>query len=136
MFPSFLRFFQCLSLVMLLVSGAPSVAGPLSPGDRASLQAGMQQHIDRNLVDGAYLHLDLDSGEVASLHPAAAHPMILRMGPYFVLCTDFRDARGNPVNVDFYMARRGRSFSVFHASVAERGRLEALMKAGKVHKAD
>ena len=62
--------------------------------------------------------------------------MILRMGPYFVLCSDFRDDTGNPVNVDFYMARRGKSYVVFQMSVAQRSQLEQLMKEGKVEAAD
>lgn len=117
---------------------APSHAGasPLAAQDKAALQAGMQQHIDRQLVQGGYLYLVPESGEVRVLHPVTAHPMILRMGANFVLCADFVDAVGKPVNVDFYMAPRGKGFVVFHAAVGQRAQLEALMKAGKVKPAD
>ena len=101
-------------------------------GDKAMLQAGMQKHIDGRLVDGAYLHLDEDSGEVRELFPVAAHPMIMRMGKYFVLCSHFQDKGGKEVNVDFYMARRGNKFIVFKALVDDRKPLNRLINAGKV----
>jgi hypothetical protein len=122
-------------LLFLSTSGVAATT-PLTASEKAALQAGMQQHIDRQLVDGAYLELNPLSGETRSLHPVTAHPMILRMGSYFVLCSDFRDAEGKPVNVDFFMAQRGKSYVVFHTSIAQRAQLENLMKAGKVQMAD
>ncbi|MEI7968539.1 MAG: hypothetical protein WCJ69_06090 [Betaproteobacteria bacterium] len=120
-----------------LLFGPGSVhAEPLTVSEKASLQAGMQQHIDRSLVGGSFLHLNPETGAVSTLHPVAAHPMILRMGPHFVLCTDFRDDAGKPVNVDFYMARRGRSYVIFHTAVGQRAQLDALMRAGKVEMAE
>jgi len=118
--------------------GAPPLAGAatLAAQDKAALQAGMQQHIDRQLVQGAYLYLVPGSGEVRALHPVTSHPVILRMGAHFVLCADFIDAVGRPVNVDFYMASRGNGYVVFHAAVAQRAQLEALMKSGRVKPAD
>ncbi len=106
-------------------------ATPLPAADKALLQASMQRYIERGLVDGAWLTLDPVSGNVAGLHPDTAHPMILRMGPHFVLCSDFRDSDGHSVNVDFYMARSGKSFVVFQMAIAERERLERLIRAGK-----
>lgn len=117
--------------VCLAMGVAHAAAAKLSLPEKASLQAGLQQHIDRNLVDGAYLRLNPGTGEVTKLHPVTAHPMILRMGAYFVLCSDFRDAQGEAVNVDFYMAPRGKGFVVFHTAAAQRADLEKLMKAGK-----
>lgn len=100
-------------------------------GDKAALQAAMQQHIDRSLVDGAYLYLDEKSGEVRPLYPQKAHPVILRMGEYFVLCSDFRDANNEAVNVDFYMARNGNDYVVFHQAMDDREVLHRLMNEGK-----
>ena len=101
-------------------------------GEKAMLQASMQKHIDGRLIDGAYLHLDKKSGEIRELFPVAAHPMIRQMGKYFVLCSHFQDKRGNEVNVDFYIARRGKRFVVFQALVDDRKPLSRLIKAGKV----
>ena len=82
-------------LCMALMAGAGSAAAEaLSLGDKVGLQAALQQHIDRQSADGAYLHLRADSGEVGTLYPATTHPMILRMGESFVLCYDFRDGDG------------------------------------------
>ncbi|WP_157033961.1 hypothetical protein [Belnapia moabensis] len=103
----------------------------VTPTDRAGLQAAMAQHIDRQLVDGAYLQLKVIEGAVNPLVPAKTHSRIVQMGQFFVLCTDFRDQQGNPVNVDFYMAREGQNFLVFHTEIANRGPLQGLMRAGQ-----
>lgn len=131
------RMFRYLSipLLILLVGISVSPARALGLGDKASLQAAMQKHIDRNLVDGAFLHLDRESGDVRALHPVTAHPMIMRMGDKFVLCFDFRDGKGKSVEIDFYLARKDRSFVVFHTAVQNRQLLKRLMKAGKVKRA-
>ena len=92
----------------------------------------MFQHIDKSVVDGVFLHVDLGVGKVEEFAPAKAHPMILRMGEYFVLCTDFRDKDGKSVNnIDFYVARHGKGFVIFQTEVNNRAALEKLMKEGK-----
>lgn len=100
-------------------------------GDKAALQAAMQRYIDRHLVDGTYLYMDEKAGEVRALYPQKAHPLILRMGKYFILCSDFRDADNKAVNVDFYMARNGNDFVVFHRSMDDDALIHRLMGEGK-----
>jgi len=95
----------------------------------------MQHHIDRNLVEGSYLHLQPENGEVQRLQPVTPHPIIMKIGQYFDLCFDFRDANGKAVEIDFYLARRNRSFVVFHAAIENRAMLKRFMKAGKVERA-
>ena len=127
--------FTLVAVGFLFVSSAlakPSV----SISEKTALQAAMQRHIDRSLVNGAYLHMNPKTGDVRRLHPVTAHPVILQMGRYFVLCFDFRDNQGASVNVDFYMARRGKSYVVFHAAVEDRALLRRLMKAGKAKRVD
>lgn len=102
----------------------------IATGTRVQLQAALQTHIDRTTVQGVYPKVDLKSGKVSALHPAAGHPMILSLGDYYVLCADFRDATGAPVNVDFYVAKRDRGFSIFQVEFANRAPLEALVKNG------
>lgn len=131
-FPKALIF---LALSVLVGSGA-SAGQRISLTDKTALQAAMQQHIDRNLVDGAYLQLDARSGQVHALHPYKPHPVILKMGAYFVLCSDFRDDKGKTVNVDFYMARRGRSYVVFHKAVDTDNLVTRLMKEGRAERVD
>ena len=132
------RIVQAISAVLIscVLGSALAANAKLSAVEKASLQAGMQQYIDRGMVDGAFLNLDPATGVVKPLYPATAHPMILKMGQYFVLCSDFRDEKGGAVNVDFYMARRGKSFVVFHLAAAQREQLDKLMKAGKVEMLD
>lgn len=120
----------CSLVVAILTTAAAAGAPAMGIGEKAALQAAMQRHIDRQLVDGVYLYLDSETGTVEALHPVVAHPMILRMGERFVLCSDFRDDDGNSVNVDFYLAPRGDSFVVFHAAIDDRELLQRLMRAG------
>jgi hypothetical protein len=124
-------FFLCIAL-----AAAPNALGADKVGtaDKAALQAAMRQHINRQLIDGNYLDVNLSTGAVRSLHPVTAHPVLLRMGEYFVLCTDFRDGSGKPVNVDFYLARRAKGFVVFRADVDNHGALDRLMATGKVER--
>ena len=119
------------SCLWLAFCGA-ALAEPLGTADKAALQAAMAQHIERQLVDGSFLHLDATQGAVRMLFPAKTHPRIMQLDKYYVLCTDFRDQQGTPVNVDFYLAPGGRSFVVFQTEVANRAPLQALVRAGRV----
>ena len=121
-----------LGIVVVRSLSRPGFAEPaLSLGQKATLQAAMQRHIERQSVDGVYLQLNGDTGDVRRLHPGAAHPLIVRMGEVFVLCTDFRDDGGDHVNVDFYLVPKDNFFVVFQTVVDNRGQLERLMNIGK-----
>lgn len=98
--------------------------------DKAKLQAAMQLHIQRNLVNGAILQLDTKTGDVRPLYPTQAHPMVIAMGENFVLCTDLRDKAGNAMPLDLYMTPSGRSFTVFHTEIDNRAPLTKLIKKG------
>ena len=121
-------------LCAVMLSSVSASEGSISLAEKASLQAAMQRHIDSVLVTGRYLHMDEDSGEVRALRPLAAHPVILRMGEYYVMCADFRGENGAEVNVDYYLARKGSSFVVFDEQVENRALVHKLMKSGKITK--
>jgi hypothetical protein len=122
-----------LALTMLAMLTVPAAAdAPLPPSEKAALQAIMYKEIDRHTVDGAYLSFDIGQKAMKLYFPAKAHPMIMRMGKHYILCTDFRDERGQSVNVDFYMARKGTSWVVFQTEIGHRNVVEALMADGKV----
>lgn len=132
---SFIR--NSLALPICFVIGMSPWSGwAASLTDKANLQVAMQQHIERHLVDGAYLRLEPETGEVVPLYPDMAHTVIMEMGEHFVLCYDFRDGEGSAVNVDFYLARADTSFVVFHTSIEDRSTLKRLMKEGRVSRAD
>lgn len=120
-----------LAVCLSLGCAGSAFAERITVADRAGLQAAMTQHIDRLLVAGVYLQLKVAEGTVRPLVPAKTHSRILQMGPYFVLCTDFRDQQGHPVNVDFYVAREGQNFVVFQTEIGNRGPLQSLMRAGQ-----
>lgn len=125
------------SLVLFLATSSPALAGAgaVSLSEKASLQAAMQRHIENTLVKGRYLHLDGESGEIHALRPLAAHPEILQMGEYFVLCADFQAEDGSEVNIDFFLARKGQSFVVFDEQVENRELVLRLIKSGKAKRA-
>lgn len=130
------RAFLASALVFGLASGSFAAGSQLAPADKAALQAAMYQHVDSQLVNGAFFRLDIGSGNVEQLAVTEAHPMILRVGEHFVLCSDFRSAAGKDVPIDFYVARQGaklwsstpRSPTVRH--------LEMMVSAGKVQPID
>ena len=124
--------FCALALTLGLAAPRPAVAEQtLSIGEKATLQAVMQHYIDRQIVDGVFLHLDLETGNVRKLHPVSAHPMILHLGKYFVLCSDFRDDNGESVNIDFYIAPKGKTHIVFQTVIDNRKPLQRLIRQGK-----
>ena len=119
----------CLALIALLGT-LPSAARGLSLTEKANLQATMQRYIDQQTVDGVFLYLEARSGKVRALHPVTAHTWILSVGQYYVLCFDFRDDKGQDVNVDFYLARKNASYVVFHTAVDDRKLLMRTLQAG------
>jgi hypothetical protein len=107
---------------------ASAIAEAVSVQEKASLQAAMQRHIDSRTVDGAFLRLDEKTGAVRRLYPVSAHPKIMHRGAFFVLCFDFRNEAGEKVDLDFYVARNGAAYSVFHAVEANHGILMRFLK--------
>lgn len=101
-------------------------------GERAGLQAAMQQYVDQQTVDGVYLYIDEKDGKVRTLHPVTAHPKIMSMDQYNVLCFDFRNDEGKKVNVDFYMARKENSYVVFHTAVDDHTLIDLLKEEGRL----
>ena len=128
-----MRIWKLAALVLSVIALTPAVSAAAdSTVDKTRLQAAMQQHIERQLVDGAILHLDTASGDVQTLYPTQAHPMILQMGEHFVLCSDLKDESGKSMPIDLYMAQKGKRFVVFHTEIDNRGPLKGLMKSGVV----
>lgn len=115
-----------------LLASASSYAATVSVDDKVALQAAMFSFIDNQVIDGVIPHVALDTGAVVDLVPSKAHPMVLKIGDDFVLCTDFRDPDGKSVNVDFYLKKSAGKFVVFQTEINNRGPLENLMKQGKV----
>lgn len=114
--------------VAFLWSASAAVAETMGVAEKAALHATMQRHIDGRLIDGAYLHLTRATGKIRELYPVSAHPQILRVGKYFVLCSDFRDKQGKNVNIDFYIARGNDGHVVFQTIVDNRQRLGLFRK--------
>lgn len=123
-------------LIALSFAVALPAMAELSMGDKIQLQSDMQRHIDSVSVGGTYRHIDIATGAVMELYPAAGHPMILKMSQndMFVLCSEMRDANGNALNADYYMAKTTSGYQVIRTEIANRDPLKALMGKGLVSK--
>jgi len=99
---------------------------------RTELQVTMQRHVDRSLIDGAVLHIDLGTGELMEFFPTAAHPMIMASEDYFIVCADLVDAEGNQFDVDYYITETARGYKVVRTEIDNRTELKALVSAGLV----
>lgn len=132
----YLRGFALRLVLISLLGTLPTATWGLSLNEKANLQAAMQRYIDQQMVEGVYLYLENQSGEIRALHPVTAHPVILSVGRYHVLCFDFRDDQGKDVNVDFYMVRKNTSYVVFHAAVDDRKLLQRAMQTSEKIGAD
>lgn len=99
---------------------------------KADLQASLQRSVDRMLIDGALMHVDLQTGQTQALYPVEAHPMILQMGEHYVLCSDLKALDGTENTVDYYLTKNGTRYSLIRTEINNREPLKALMKAGVV----
>ena len=96
------------------------------------LQAAMQMHIERQLVDGALLHLDLESGAIEEYYPSQAHAIIMQTKDYYILCSDLKNIDGKSVPIDFYMVEDNGHFVVIRREINNRTPLKNLMDNGVV----
>ncbi|MCH9674596.1 MAG: hypothetical protein K0U93_24365 [Gammaproteobacteria bacterium] len=122
--------FACL----LAALAGPALSAKLPLSERVLLQTQMQSFVEQSLVDGKYLHIDPARGKVVALTPMEAHPMIMKMGDYFILCAQFQNTDGDEVNIDFYFARQGDSFVVFDTLVERHDVIERLSKTMTVER--
>ena len=119
-------------IALSIMTSAANAEHGVTTTEKIMLQAAMQQSIARQLVDGKYYYFETKAAEVHTLYPAKTHPMIMRMGEHFILCTNFRRDSGEAVNVDFYVARQGDGFVIFDTVIDDRAPIKKLMKAGLV----
>ena len=106
-------------------------ASKFSTENKVALQAIMQHHVQKNLVDGVYPNVKLKNGKVSDLAPTKSHAMVVAIGGGYVLCTDFRDSEGQSVNVDFYITSKNGRFMVFQTEIDNRAPLNKLIASGK-----
>ncbi len=92
----------------------------------------MQRGLDASLIHGAVQHVDLATGEITSFYPVENHPMVLKLGDLYVLCSDLMSKDGARVTVDCSFAPVGETCAVIQTEIDNRPPLDALMKAGKV----
>lgn len=97
---------------------------------KTRLQSNLQRGLERRLVDGALLNLDLATGNVERLFPVEAHTVIVQMGDNFVMCSDLRRADGSEATVDYYLAPQGKRFLIMRTEIDNRAPLKALIKSG------
>ncbi|SHG78548.1 hypothetical protein SAMN05444003_0912 [Cognatiyoonia sediminum] len=122
----------------LSIATVLALSSPTSAADedrvtvRTELQVAMQRHVDRNLIEGVVLHVDLESGDLMELYPTTAHPMIMASDEYFIVRADLVDAEGGQFDVDYYMAETDRGYKVIRTEIDNRSDLKELVGAGLV----
>ena len=94
----------------------------------------MQEYIANTLVDGMVQYFDLSNGELKNLSPLNAHPMILKVGSTYVVCSELVDQSGKQVPLDVYIIAHGDEYSVIRSEINNRKPLSALYKNGKAEK--
>lgn len=120
-----------LTLFMALGLSFPSISQAEDTTQlKTSLQASLQRNLERTSIDGAIMHLDLTSGEMLPYYPVEAHPMIIKMGEHYVMCSDLRNPDGEAETVDYYMTKNGPHYTVVRTEIGNRAPLKALMKSG------
>ena len=119
-------------VVAFIVLSQSAFAGGAS--EKAVLQAAMQSHVESQLVNGAVLKLDLETGDIHELYPTETHPMILTMGENFVLCMTLNDKSGQKYLADYYLAPKEDSFVVIRTEINNRDALTALLASGVVRR--
>ena len=107
----------------------PVLADSISAAVKLELQAAMIDFIDYNSVDGKFLYLDVQNKKVSSYYPANLHPRVLKVGRYFVICSDFKTDEGKNVDVDFLAIEIGDEIRVLQALVGRRDVIRSMMKA-------
>ena len=125
-----MRYF--LTIVLTIMALQASAGDALV--EKAMLQAAMQRHIERNLVDGAILHINPDDGAIERLYPSETHPQVFAADGYYVLCVDLKSADGQARPADFYIAPRADGFLVIRSEIDNRNVLRKLMAGGGVHR--
>lgn len=120
------------SLVLAVASSTAHAKSTVTTSEKILLQATMQQSIESKLVDGKFYFFDPKVGRIRSLFPAKPHPLILSIGDHFIVCADFRNADGESVNVDFFVARQDNGFVIFDTVVDDHEAITKLMETGDV----
>lgn len=119
-------------LLASLVVQAAQASDPANAALKVRLQAAMQSHIERSTIEGAYTFFSLDQGKISRFYPSKAHVMTLKSNGYYVLCSEFRNDKGENTPVDFYLVPKDKGFQVIRTEINNRSPLEKLMKAGSV----
>lgn len=128
-----MKSFLLTALSVVAISFAtPALAAKLSDGEIVKLQAEMQMHIDAVSVEGALLGFDAATGKVLSYVPTKAHPKIMAMGEHIIMCADVVDASGKTAMVNFYMAKNGGRYVVFHTTFGDDPALMRMMQSGQI----
>lgn len=115
--------------VAALMFANPVSADSITPAVKSDLQGAMMDYIDYNSVDGKFVYLDAMKNKVTNFYPANLHPRILKIGQYFVLCSDFKTEAGKNVDVDFLAVKIDNEMRVLQALVGRRDVIRSMMKA-------
>ncbi len=102
---------------------ASAAADPSIKGEkRSAIQAAMQEHIDRNTVDGHYVLYDAVTDDLLKLKLAKLHDGIVKKSDYYVSCADFHDSKGVYFDLDFLVIEKDGKFRALQGIVHKVGK--------------
>ncbi|HEX2136633.1 MAG TPA: hypothetical protein VHG30_12150 [Microvirga sp.] len=120
-----MRMYLAAGVLALSVSSAFSQEIPAEL--KVKLQSAMIQYLDRITVDGKLNYIDTKKREVRTVFPANVHPMILKFGRDYLVCSEFVDESGKNITADFLVRTIGDEQRVVQMVVDDRGAIEAAM---------
>jgi len=91
----------------------PSIKGALREG----IKAGMKSYIDNRMINSTFYIYDAVEGKLIRLKFLKLHEGIVNKGNFYVSCADFRDERGQKVDLDFLVIPDGDSLKTIQAVV-------------------
>ncbi|WP_152544673.1 hypothetical protein [Actibacterium mucosum] len=97
---------------------------------KTRLQSNLQRGLERRMVDGALLDINLVDGSVEKYFPIEAHAMIVQLGDTYVMCSDLRRPDGSESTVDYYLAPQGKRFVIMRTEIDNRDPLKKLIRSG------
>lgn len=82
---------------MATAGGDHSIKGQL----RTDIMASMNNYIEASSVDGTFYMYDAVKGKLLRLKFEKLHKGVMKMGDFYVSCSDFTDGQGSKVDLDF-----------------------------------
>lgn len=97
----------------LYAANDPSING----NTRSKIKSAMSEMINRNTVNNVYSHYDPIKGVLHDMELVELHDGIVKKGNYYVSCADFRNSKGQLLDIDFLVLEKDDKFVATQAVI-------------------